>query len=269
MRRFADVLLNKRNGFTLAEVLAALVIGCMVLVVVLTIYARAENSASGVIARMDRQRVPSEALQRIAEDLDRITAADQDTKITIENKFQEGFSVARMEILKTIYNEKNEPQTLERIVWQSGIDSDVGMLVLYRSHGGFAMEDKLLDEEKEVWQREMFVPVCSGFTFFKIEVPNGEELADKWANPTLPGGVVLSMSFAEPYKTVTGVLDVPEEEKITRTVAIDRTRKIKFTLSELAGEANDVNDANDQEVEEQKEPNEPNVPPPVRPRRNR
>jgi prepilin-type N-terminal cleavage/methylation domain-containing protein len=271
MERFGDTLLNKRSGFTLAEVLAALVIGSMVLVVTLAIYARAESSTRGVMAKLDSQRVPSEILQRIAEDLDGIIAADQDTKITIDNKFQEGFSVARMEIVRTIYDEKNQPQILEKIVWQSGLDPDVGMLVLYRSHSGVAMEDKLLDEEKEVWQREVFVPICSGFTFFKIEVPDGNNLADKWTGQSLPSGVVVSISFGQPYKTVTGELDVPEEEKVTRTIAIDRTRKIKFTLGEPAGEANDINDVNTVDVDKQKpkkEPNEPNVPPvqPPKPR---
>jgi hypothetical protein len=39
---------------------------------------------------------------------------------------------------------------------------------------------------------------------------------------------VATISFAEPFKTLTGTLDVPDTEKITRTIAIDRTRKIKF-----------------------------------------
>jgi hypothetical protein len=38
------------------------------------------------------------------------------------------------------------------------------------------------------------------------------------------------MSFAEPFKRENGTLDVLDEEKITRTIAIDRTRKINFAI---------------------------------------
>ncbi|HDZ69106.1 MAG TPA: hypothetical protein ENH43_01650 [Phycisphaerales bacterium] len=90
------------------------------------------------------------------------------------------------------------------------------------------MEDKLLDEQKESWERELFVPICDGVTFFKIQVPKGEDFLDRWTSASLPKAVVVTISFTEPFKTLDGTLDVPDAEKITRTIAIDRTRKIRF-----------------------------------------
>ncbi len=45
-----------------------------------------------------------------------------------------------------------------------------------------------------------------------------------------PGGIEVAISSAEPFKTVRGTLDVPDEEKIARTIAVDRTRKIGFAV---------------------------------------
>lgn len=233
---------SKCLSFTLIETLAALTVGSMVLLVVLALYSRAQTGAAASIARMENNRLPREVLHRIAEDLDRVAGSGQEARIGIENKFQEGLPVAKMEITRLINDAKNQPQTLEKIVWQSSIDPDTGLLTLYRSHSGIALEDKLLDEQKEPWQRELFVPVCSGLTFFKIEVPQGNNLLGRWANENMPPAVVITLSFALPFKTIIGTLDVPEEDKIIRTVAIDRTRKPAFTLAPF--DANQPLDAN-------------------------
>jgi hypothetical protein len=225
-----------KAAFSLAEVLVALTIGAMVLVAVLSIYSRAETSAAAITRKLDSSRLPSEVLQRIAEDLDRTAVLGADTKVTIENKFENGFSTARLTVLKTIYNSKNEKQTFERIVWQTNYDNDANSLVLYRSHSGIALEDKLLDEQKEDWEKELFVPICTGVTFFKIQVPTGENFQDNWTSDSLPPGIVVTISFAEPFKTLAGILDVPEDEKVIRNIAIDRTRAIKFILVKKEGE---------------------------------
>ena len=225
-----------RLGFSLAEVLTALTIGAMVLVAVLGIYSRAESSATAVTDRLQSYRLHSEVLQRIAEDLDRIVAAGSGTKVTIDNKFENGFSGSRLKILKTIYGKKNKPEVFEEIIWQSSADPDANGLVLYRSYRGVGSEDKLLDEKKADWEKELFVPICTGVTFFKVQVPKGEDLVDKWANNSLPAGVVVTVSFARPFKTAAGTLEVPDAEKITRTIAIDRTRKIRFVLEKETDE---------------------------------
>ena len=243
------------SGFTLAEVLAALTIGSMVLVAALGVYISVEKGAANLTEKLDSMRLPAEVLQRIAEDLDGIISSSQDTKITITSKFDHGYSVVQMEILRTIKDDKGEEQVLEKIVWQSDVDLYVGDIVLYRSHSGLAMEDKLLDEQKELWERELFVPICAGITYFKIQVPGaGGELVDNWTSG-LPRGVVVTISFAEPFKTPTGFLDVPEEEKTVRTIAIDRTRKINFKIPAVAAQQ-EPNEPGQQEPEEEQEQEE-------------
>jgi hypothetical protein len=67
-------------------------------------------------------------------------------------------------------------------------------------------------------------------TFFRIEVPNGDTVLDKWSSPSLPPGIKMMISFAEAFETVSGTLEVPDEQKISRTIAVDRTRKITFEM---------------------------------------
>ena len=219
-------------GFSLAEVLAALVIAAMVLVTVLGIYSRAESSAAAITRRLDSSRLPSEVLQRIAEDLDRIIASDAYTKVNINNKFEKGFPTARLTITKTIVDAKNKAKVFEKITWQTSYDYDANGLVLYRhriSEVGL-LEDKLLDEERESWEQALFVPICDGITFFKVQAVKGGEPIDKWSG-SMPPGIELTISFAEPFKTLENTWDVFDEQKFTRTVAIDRTRKIKFKIA--------------------------------------
>jgi len=227
-----------RQGFSLAEVLAALIIGAMVLVAVLAIYSRAENSAAAVTRKLDNSGLPGEILQRIAEDLDRIIAADTSTKIIIDStRFDQGYQTAQLVIRKSIFDSKNQEQMFEEIVWQTGYNNDANCLTLYRSHSGIELEDKLLDEKRESWEKAYpFIPICTGLTFFKVQVPRGEDFQDRWTSPALPPGITVTISFGEPVPTVRGTLDVAEETKITRTIAIDRTRKIRFEIAPAEGQ---------------------------------
>ena len=209
----------------------------MVLVAVLSIYSRVENAAAGVTRRLDSTRLPAEILQCIAEDLDRVAGTSSDAKITIENKIVNGLQTARLRISNTFYNKQNKKQTFEEIIWQGNYDyeADNG-LILYRSHSGVTAEDKLLDDQKENWEKELFVPICAGVTFFKIESRRDETLLDKWTSTGLPYGIVVTVSFAEPFKQLDGTLDVPEAEKISRTIAVSKSRKIKFKIIKEAEE---------------------------------
>ena len=226
-----------KKAFSLAEVLTALTIGSMVLVAVLSIYSRVENAAAGVTRRLDSTRLPAEILQCIAEDLDRVAGTSSDAKITIENKIVNGLQTARLRISNTFYNKQNKKQTFEEIIWQGNYDyeADNG-LILYRSHSGVTAEDKLLDDQKENWEKELFVPICAGVTFFKIETLRDKDLLDKWTSTVLPYGIVVTVSFAEPFKKLDGTLDVPEAEKISRTIAVSKSRKIKFKIVKEAEE---------------------------------
>jgi prepilin-type N-terminal cleavage/methylation domain-containing protein len=221
----------RQKGFSLAEVLVAIIIGTMILVTVLGIYSHAESSAAAITQKLDSPRLPREILQLIAEDLDKIITTDSNTKITIANKSEKGLPTAKLTIQQTLYDKDNEQLTFKEIIWQSSFSFDANSLTLYRSHSGIALEDKLLDEKRADWEKEYpFVPICTGLTLFKIQVPVGATLQDAWTNSSLPPGIVVTISFAEPYQTITGDWDVPDSEKISRTIVIDRTRKIKFIL---------------------------------------
>ncbi|MHC4482043.1 MAG: PulJ/GspJ family protein [Planctomycetota bacterium] len=237
-------------GFTLAEVLASLVIGAMVLVAMLGIYNRAEKSAAAIESKLGDARLPCEVLQRIAEDLDGIIALGSNTRVTIENKIKEGYQSAKLTITKTIAGSRRTlPKTFEEIIWQANYDydSDANGLVLYRKHSGMGLEDKLLDEQRaDVEKYYSFVPVCSGVTFFKVQVPKGDGFVNRWPGDILPQSVVVTISFAEPYETLTGALGVLDEDKVTRTIAIDRTRKLGFIfVSAQEYEEGDLMDVND------------------------
>lgn len=233
MKRLSNKNRNNRKAFTLAEILAALIIGSMILIAVLGIYSRAERSSAAVMRKLDDSWLPSEVLQRIAEDLDQIVSSDKNTRITITNKLDNGFSTARIQILKTIYNKADKSQDFEKIIWQTsfGYTTDSGALVLYRSHTGIASEDKLLDKQRADWEQTYsFVPICTGVTYFKIQIPTdqSENMQERWTSNSLPPGIVVTISFAQPFKRVDGTFDVPDTEKIARTIAVDRTRKIAF-----------------------------------------
>jgi prepilin-type N-terminal cleavage/methylation domain-containing protein len=225
------------RGFSLAEMLAALTIGAMILVAVLGVYHRAENSTAAVIRRLDGSRVPGEVLQRIAEDLDNIISAGSDVKITLENKFENVGGVrlvpgARLTMTRTFQDGRDKQQIFEQVIWQSSYDFDSpdGGLVLYRSHSGLTEEDKVLDKSKDDVEKELFVPICSGVTFFRIEACTSKDPVDKW-NGSPPPGIVATISFAEPYKKPDGTYDVLDEQKTTRTIALERSRKITFEIA--------------------------------------
>jgi prepilin-type N-terminal cleavage/methylation domain-containing protein len=253
---------SDHSGFSLAEVLAALTIGAMILVAVLGVYSGVEGAAGAITRKLDNSRLPSEVLQRIAEDLDRIIAPVSDakaadTKITIENKLINLYPSARLTIVRTIYDSKDKKQTFEEIVWQANYDFDTDSLILYRSQSGMGLEDKLLDAERASWEKDYsFVPICSGVTFFKVQVPKGDDFEDSWTSDSLPPGIVATISFGEPFKTVTGPLDVPEEAKITRTIAVDRTRKIKFAFAKKEVPEEDKDEQGDDEGDEEREEEE-------------
>ena len=108
----------RRFGFSLAEVIATLTIGAMILVAILGVFNRAERSAAAVTHKLDSSRLPREVLQRIAEDLGRIISSDSDTKIVINNKYDAGLPTARMVIRKTIKDSEDKEVIFEEITWR-------------------------------------------------------------------------------------------------------------------------------------------------------
>ena len=221
-------------GFSLAEMLAALVIGALVLTAILAVYSQADRSAATILDKVESTHLAEEVLQLIAEDLDTIVASGSDVVVSGENKFDNGLAKARFVIRTVIYDAENKPKVYEQITWLADFDYESGMpgLILYRSHEGIALEDRLLDDGRQDWERSYpFVPVCRGITYFKIEFAQGENFLDRWTSATLPPGIKITISFAEPFETMDGTLDVFDEDKTSRTIAIDGTRDIKFTMA--------------------------------------
>lgn len=258
-----------RPAFSLVEIIVVLLITAMIMLASFTIYGRVQAAAAAVNATLDRDILPTEILQRIAEDLDRLAFSGLGTTISIQNKFDSsGYNIARLIIQNTVYGENNKPRIFEKIVWQTYYDYFEDSLILYRSHNGINLEDKVIADDRQIELKEegndFFIPLCTGITFFKIQVPvvkvfgedvklpgldemiqvdeEEEKFLDRWGGDKLPKAVTVSISFAEPYQAVTGELEVPEREKITRTIAIDRTRKIKYRFVARDLEPIDPND---------------------------
>jgi hypothetical protein len=222
-----------RAGYSLGEMLAAMVIGAMVLTAILGVYSRANRAAEAVLNKIETPVLAAEVLQLIARDLDRALGAE-DIAVQVRNGFDNGFVTAQLILRRTVRDSQNKEQLLEEIVWRAAYDYDSAIpgMVLYRSHEGVGLEDKLLDaKRKDLESLYPLVPVCRGVTYFKIEVPKGVGFVDRWSDATLPTGVRVTLSFAEPYETVRGTQDVQEYQKTSRTIAIDRTRAIRFAVA--------------------------------------
>jgi prepilin-type N-terminal cleavage/methylation domain-containing protein len=232
-----------RRAFTLVEVLAALTIAALTLIALLTIYARATTAATAITNRLGEKMLEQEILQRIAEDVDRFGLSKMNTSMAIQNKLEKGHQVAQLVMESRLYADvKQRRATFEKVVWQSSYEPEIDSFVLYRAHSGINYEDSLLEAQKTEAERELFVPFCSGITYFRIEVLQGRRVLNRWSGSSgqLPAAIVVTISFAESFKAPTGGFDVPDEEKITRTIAIDRTRKITFIAPKIPEEAPEI-----------------------------
>jgi hypothetical protein len=263
---------RRQAGFSLGELLAVVIIGSMILVAILTIYGRASQAADAVLRKIDGPAWTSEVLQLIAEDLGRTLSAD-DVTVQIRNGFDNGFQRAEFVLRRTYHDSENKEQILEQITWRAGYDHEgqTPGLVIYRSYEGVAQEDKLLDDNRdEVEKFSPFVPICRGVTFFQIQACKGAELVDQWPASPPPAGVKITISFGKPYERVRGGLDVDEQDKISRTVAIDPMRKIAFAMAGRA-DANGVPDPNAASPDKQsnKEPSSKGQPPKEQPANER
>lgn len=238
---------DRSAGFSLAELVVALTISSMVMITLLTVYQRAQSSAIAAGHQMERGAILNEVLQRIAEDIDDIVDEQFDATIRIENRMHDGYQSSRLEIENKIFNSDGQEEVFRRIVWQSypNYETPAGGLIVYRSHSGFAPEDKLLQRGRTQRELERFIPVCEGVTYFQVRARHGEQKLDRWQADELPRGLQISLSFSEPVQSGTELL-VPEEDIASRTVAVDRTRKIEFDFMQL--------DIDDEQLEA--EPNE-------------
>jgi len=250
----------KNNGFSLAELLAALAIASMIMITAAAMYATVRRAQGTIETRLKDGFLAAEVIQRISEDIDRMAMPGSDVSISIRNKIDiENFKISQMIIESKIYDKDNKPMTFEKIVWQSRVASDGNGLIVYRAHSGYAVEDKMLEQPKENFEREMYIPVCYGATFFAIEVSDGNTVSEEWLNPALPQGVKISISFEPRQPDAFGGLTVAEESVKSRIIALNRFRQIPYTfVYKEFGDANDIKDMNDvNDVNQPRDINQP------------
>jgi hypothetical protein len=247
---------SEKSGFTLAEAIATLAIAAMIMIAAIGIYTGIKRAEAAINKRLESGFLATEILQRVAEDLDRLALPGSDVTMSIKNKTEDGgYKSAQMIIESKIYDKNNKPQTFEKIIWQSRGDPDANDLIIYRAHGGYTLEDKMLDEPKETYEREKFIPICSGATLFSIEAINDGNTTQTWESQNLPRGVKISVSFTGPQQDLMGNLIISEEAIKTRTVIIDRFRQLAYQfIYRDFFDANKITDINDQNVLQ--EPNE-------------
>jgi len=240
------------KGFTLAESLAALAIAVMVMAAVVGVYTTIRNAQVSIDTRLKKSFSATEVLQRIAEDLDRLALSGSDITMSINNKVDtDDFIISQMIIESKIYDKDSQAQTFEKIVWQSKVSVDGNDLIIYRAHSGYTIEDKMLDEPKEKSERELYVPVCSGVTYFVMQASDGNDASDAnavtedWTSTTLPQAVRISISSEPRELDNLGGLSVPEDLIRTRIVAVNRFRQIPYSFVYKDYDPNDDNDVND------------------------
>ena len=221
------------SGFTLTELLVAVVVASMLLSVLLAISSHVQQSAVSIGQALNEFELIQEVLQLMAEDLDTKIDPEAGTTMTVFNRMEDGYPTARMVITTTMKDAKFEDEMLEEITWQANVDIQTNRIVLYRSHTGKILEDKLLDQRRDdVELLSPFVPVCGGLTAFRIEAYRDGEWTQQWASSELPTGIRVVMSDAQADKNVRGEWEVPEEALVSRTMAIDRTRELKFEVAD-------------------------------------
>ena len=275
-----------RKAVTLIETLTVLMISAMIIMAVLTVFRKTKNAAASINRNLDKNSQSNEILQRIADDIDRLISPGFDTTIALKNKNESGYETAQLTIENKFYSKK-KLEIFEKIIWQASYDPFEESLVLYRYHTGTHIEDKVFasgTDSAGTEEIDRFIPLCAGVTHFSIKVPQknvkkesnkketGKEeeveeevkMLDKWITTVLPKSVVVSISFAEPLELSIGEIEVPENERTVRTIAIDRIRKIPFVFvkKDFELEIGEQYDPNyiDESYEEEPETTEPNTP---------
>ncbi len=226
---------KSQRAFTLIEIITVITIATIIMIAAIQIYGRVRDTANSLNERLDKHTLTNEILQRIAEDLDYMATAGYNVTVSVKNKTKNNFNISQLVIQSKYYGADSgaapKPHIYERIVWQTDYDPFSDSLMLYRSHSGLQLEDPMLDVDLEGRPRDdlgKFVPLCLGITYFDIQIPSGEKFLPVWNKSTLPRAVTITISTATPIEDEFGDMVIPENELLTRTIAIDRTRDIRF-----------------------------------------
>ncbi|MEN8127771.1 MAG: prepilin-type N-terminal cleavage/methylation domain-containing protein [Planctomycetota bacterium] len=237
-------------AFTLIEVIVVLMLSALILMAVLGIYNRMRTSGVVILDRLQQNRLQTEILQKIAEDIDRLAAPGFDATIKFQNGLNNGYRSAVLTLQNSYYGNSDKKVVYEQIEWTTTYDAEYDVLALYRMHGGLNVEDKVFGADPDV---PPYIPVAAGLTHFEVKAQQGENILGAWTSDTLPKAVRVALSFAPPQELSDGSTGVPEEDIFFRTIAIDRTRVIpyQFTKKKFDLPEEDPND-----LLESTEPNE-------------
>jgi len=216
------------KAYTLVETVTVLVISALVLIALINIYNRVKTASASVRNIIEKNDLPNEILQRLAEDIDRLAVPGFETTVNIEHRLDGVYQVCRLTITNLIYDTKDKPQTFEQIIWQTHIDPLYDGMSLYRLHTGMNIERKVTAEigDPPLEDGEVFVRLCTGITNFTVKVLNNDSLIDRWVTKTLPKAVVAEISFAPFQENEFGELEIPQSKIVSRAIAVDRTRSI-------------------------------------------
>ncbi|MBW8035644.1 MAG: hypothetical protein FVQ79_08445 [Planctomycetes bacterium] len=237
------------GGFSLLEIMAVLTIVTMVAIAALGVFNRARTASASISNRLDRNDASMEVLQRIAEDLDRIVKPGYNINVTVANKIVDGFNKSQLVIESKIYDKDGKPVVFEKVIWQAQYDEFEESLVVYRGHFGINLDDKILsvaEAQRDEADQKPFVPVCTGMTLFEFTVPREDkEPLQQWTSKNLPPAITVLMSFTPPTELATGEFVILEEDMEKRTIAIDRTKKLRFVFVKKVFNIEDPNDGLD------------------------
>jgi type II secretory pathway component PulJ len=246
-----------RQGVSLLELVIALIIAGMVLVTLFTIYSQTRRDADNISSTLERSGLSERIQQLIAQDLDRFYAVTEDVTFNLQPRLEGGLIGSSLTMESKIYDSLSRPQTYEKITWQTRYDAETRSMVLYRGHSGLVSEDKLLESQRTPEERRQLVPLCNGLTYFEIGAVAQGLKRTAYAGPILPTQVVVSLSFAPAEKRGNDYV-IPPEQIVTRTIAVNRLRKINYIFTEPnLAEPNQPADSN-ATVSDKENPAEPN-----------
>jgi hypothetical protein len=243
------------QAFSLIEILTVLTLSAMILVATILIYSRVRTNAATITSRLESQSLPDEILQKIAEDIDHLATPGFDATVSIHNKDDNGYNSAQLIIENRYYGNDQPPKAniYERVVWQSVYDPIQGQLILYRSHSGLNLEDKIVDNVHSGKEEPgLFVPVCAGLTYFGVFPLTGDDFGEQlgqaedpavssWQKQEMPNGILLGLSLSPWVQLADGSYVMPEENIVYRAVAVDRTRPIPYKFVAKRFDQNDPN----------------------------
>jgi hypothetical protein len=233
MNGHSDIMAARRlqRGISLVELVIATMIGSMMLVAVFVMYSHSRRNVAAISAALERNELPDRILQLLARDMDRFFADTEDVSFILQPMQYEGLVSAKLIMESKLYDNQSRPRPYERIIWDARYDNTTQSLILYRGHSGLVSEDKLLESQRTEEERRQLVPLCDGLTHFEIWVVSHGRRMNAYSQNILPEQVIVSLSFAEPQKQGNEYI-IPEEEIVTRTIAVNRVRKIGYIFTE-------------------------------------